>query len=227
MGVGGKGFVLFARLQPDTPGKLHAHALSYEALELSSSDLLALVPPGQRARRCAARRPDCDRGAHDDAAAGGALRPRRRRVPARGRSRRPDRAAAEVPRRCTRDREQAIALLARGPKLAGSERLATIYDDHLAETRDHAETISARLQALGADPSSLKDSRRATPRRHKRSKGSSSRNARRRSGSPVPSTTRSGPRSRHRKSPARRARESPFRGATATAVSPTMSGLWP
>ena len=123
--------------------------------------------------------------------------------------------------------EQAIALLVRGPKLAGSERLATIYDDHLAETRDHAETISARLQALGADPSSLKDSRRATPRRHKRSKGSSSRNARRRSGSPVPSTTRSGPRSRHRKSPARRARESPFRGATATAVSPTMSGLWP
>src|SRR5205823_9784402 len=139
MGVGGKGFVLFARLQPDTPGKLHAHALSYEALELSSSDLPALVPPGRRARRCAARRPDCDRGAHDDAAAGGALRPRRRRVPARGRSRRPDRAAAEVPRRCTRDREQAIALLARGPKLAGSERLATIYDDHLAETRDHAE----------------------------------------------------------------------------------------
>ena len=40
MAVGGKGFVLFARLQPDTPGKLHAHALSYEALELSSYELL-------------------------------------------------------------------------------------------------------------------------------------------------------------------------------------------
>src|SRR5436190_9216443 len=40
MGVGGKGFLLFARLQPDTPGKLLAHALSYEALELASYELL-------------------------------------------------------------------------------------------------------------------------------------------------------------------------------------------
>src|SRR3982751_3778693 len=40
MAVGGKGFLLFARLQPDTPGKLHAHALSYEALELSSYERL-------------------------------------------------------------------------------------------------------------------------------------------------------------------------------------------
>src|SRR4029450_2974043 len=29
MAAGGKGFVLLARLQPDTPGKLFAHALSY------------------------------------------------------------------------------------------------------------------------------------------------------------------------------------------------------
>ena len=43
MAVGGKGFVLFARLQPDTPGKLHAHSLSYEALELSSYQLLRRV----------------------------------------------------------------------------------------------------------------------------------------------------------------------------------------
>src|SRR5919199_902417 len=43
MKVGGKGFLLFARLQPDTPGKLHAHALSYEALELSSYELLHRV----------------------------------------------------------------------------------------------------------------------------------------------------------------------------------------
>src|SRR5919206_1445445 len=43
MKVGGKGFLLFARLQPDTPGKLHAHALSYEGLELASYELLARV----------------------------------------------------------------------------------------------------------------------------------------------------------------------------------------
>jgi len=43
MSVGGKGFVLFARLNPDTPGKLHAHALSYEALERASYELLLRV----------------------------------------------------------------------------------------------------------------------------------------------------------------------------------------
>src|SRR4029079_12158838 len=43
MKLGGKGFLLFAKLQPDTPGKLHAHSLSYEALELSSYELLMLA----------------------------------------------------------------------------------------------------------------------------------------------------------------------------------------
>src|SRR5215217_7897376 len=43
MWAGGKGFLLFARLQPDTPGKLVSHALSYEALELGSYRLLAAV----------------------------------------------------------------------------------------------------------------------------------------------------------------------------------------
>src|SRR3954471_7016076 len=39
----GKGFVLFARSQPDTPGKLAAHAFSYEHLELATYDLLERV----------------------------------------------------------------------------------------------------------------------------------------------------------------------------------------
>src|SRR3954464_10851526 len=43
MAAGGVGFVLFARSQPDTPGKLVAHALSYEALELASYELLRRV----------------------------------------------------------------------------------------------------------------------------------------------------------------------------------------
>src|SRR3954471_18984622 len=43
MAVGGKGFVLFARSQPDTDGKLATHALSYEHLELASYELLSRV----------------------------------------------------------------------------------------------------------------------------------------------------------------------------------------
>src|SRR4051812_37639300 len=41
--VSGKGFVLFARSQPDTPGKLATHAFSYEHLELAAYDLLARI----------------------------------------------------------------------------------------------------------------------------------------------------------------------------------------
>src|SRR5918999_1681990 len=41
--AGGVGMVLFARSQPDTPGKLTAHAFSYEHMELAAYDLLALV----------------------------------------------------------------------------------------------------------------------------------------------------------------------------------------
>src|SRR3954468_10340871 len=43
MAVGGKGFVLFARSQPDTDGKLAMHAISYEHLELASYELLMRV----------------------------------------------------------------------------------------------------------------------------------------------------------------------------------------
>src|SRR6478752_1079374 len=43
MQAGGAGFALFARVQPDTPGKLVAHAYSYEHLELGSYELLMRV----------------------------------------------------------------------------------------------------------------------------------------------------------------------------------------
>src|ERR671914_2166365 len=41
--AGGVGMVLFARSQPDSPGKLTAHAFSYEHMEVAAYDLLALV----------------------------------------------------------------------------------------------------------------------------------------------------------------------------------------
>src|SRR5918997_4095008 len=41
--AGGFAFVLFAKSQPDTTGKLVSHALSYEHLELAAYDLLRRV----------------------------------------------------------------------------------------------------------------------------------------------------------------------------------------
>ena len=40
MKLGGKGFLLFARLQPETPGRLAAHAYAYEAMEWAGYEML-------------------------------------------------------------------------------------------------------------------------------------------------------------------------------------------
>ena len=158
MKVGGKGCLLFARLQPDTPGKLHTHSLSYEALELSSYELL----------RGTAERA----GEPEVAEAADGIAAQERRMMDRLESTfdvAVDASLREIGRDDLQEQlrkyladahaieEQAEALLERGPELAGSDTLARIYAEHLDETRDHAEAVEARQQALGGDPSSLKD----------------------------------------------------------------------
>jgi ferritin-like metal-binding protein YciE len=158
MKVGGKGFLLFARLQPDTPGKLHAHALSYEALELSSYELLGGM--AERAGEpavveAAGRIGDEERRMMERLEASFD-----RAVDASLRALGPDDLNDQL-RKYLADahaiEEQAAALLERGPKLAGSPTLASVYAEHLEETREHAEAIEARLDALGGDPSTMKD----------------------------------------------------------------------
>jgi len=158
MQIGGQGFLLFARLQPDTPGKLLAHSVSYEALETASYELLARVAEraGEEEAAAAARR------IRDDERRMGERLERLcdRSVEASLRELDPDDLGDQV-RGDLADahaiEEQAIALLERGPELVEDARLASVFSDHLAETRDHAELVAARLQALGGDPSSLKD----------------------------------------------------------------------
>lgn len=158
MAAGGKGFLLFARLQPDTPGKLHSHALSYEALELSSYELLAGVADAAEEAPVA----DAARGIAQeelrmmerlestfDLAVEASLREH------------PRDDLAELVQKYLADahaiEEQAAGLLGRGPKLAGDESLAAAYRDHLEETRGHKERIERRLSELGGSPSRLKD----------------------------------------------------------------------
>jgi ferritin-like metal-binding protein YciE len=159
MAVGGKGMVLFARSQPDTPGKLHAHALSYEALELGSYELLRRVAEraGERSVVDAAQdiamqeRTMMERlEATFDAAVEASLREHHRdELGTLVRKYLADAHALE---------EQAIGLLERAPGASGeAPTLAGIYGDHLAETRDHAELVQERLTALGGDSSTLKD----------------------------------------------------------------------
>jgi ferritin-like metal-binding protein YciE len=158
MGVGGKGFLLFARLQPDTPGKLFAHALSYEALEHASYELLRRV--AERAGdddvvQAATRIGEEERAMMEtlesnvDAAVGAALEAHPR-----------GELSKLVPKYLSDAHaieEQAIGLLERAPALVEDTSIATIFGDHLSETREHAELVQSRMKALGGDSSSLKD----------------------------------------------------------------------
>src|SRR3954468_22295789 len=123
--LSGKGFVLFAKSQPDTPGKLAAHAFSYEHLELATYDLLERVAAraGDAATAEVARRIR----AEEDAMAS--------RLGASW-----DQSAFEG----STDLDdyladahaleaQAIQLLERGPKIAGDSELARVFAAHLEE----------------------------------------------------------------------------------------------
>ena len=158
MKVGGKGFLLFARLQPDTPGKLHAHSLSYEGLELASYELLRRVAEraGEDEVALQAREiADEEQRMIDRLEAGFD-----RAVEASLREH-PRDELDELLRRYLADahaiEEQATALLERSPKIVDSGPLAETFEEHLVETREHAELVEARLRQLGGDPSGLKD----------------------------------------------------------------------
>ena len=52
---------------------------------------------------------------------------------------------------------QALELLEKGPQLAGTGELATAFDDHRLETKEHQRLVEARLESRGEAPSRLKD----------------------------------------------------------------------
>lgn len=158
MKAGGVAFVLFAQANPDTPGKLTAHAYSYEHLELGSYELLARVAEraGDAETVAVARRiADQERAMaqrlsdHFDAAAQASLR---------------DQAPDDLRVQLTKYlgdahglEMQAIALLEGGERIAGDEPLAALMRGHLEETRVHERLVRERLEQLGSSPSRLKD----------------------------------------------------------------------
>src|SRR3954470_20843408 len=122
-GLSGKGFVLFARSQPDTPGKLAAHAFSYEHLELATYDLLERVAEragdaetAEVARRIRAEEDAMSRrlGESWDATVIESLADNDRATI--------DKYLADA----HAIEKQAIQLLERGPKIAGESRLASL-----------------------------------------------------------------------------------------------------
>lgn len=158
MKAGGVGFALFAKSQPDSPGKLVAHALSYESLELASYELLIRVAEraGDAETAEVARR---NRGEEQamidrlegafDAAVDASLA---------------EKGADDLQEELVKYLEdahaleaQAIQLLELGPRMAGEPATAKVYAEHLEESRSHQTVVAARLGTHGQSPSKLKD----------------------------------------------------------------------
>jgi ferritin-like metal-binding protein YciE len=154
----GFAFVLFRGSQPGTPGKLIAHALFHEHLEIATQELL---------RRMAARAGD-----QTTMVVAGAIREDERAMAERleaSLDRAVEASLGDVDRaniEVQLDRHladahaieaEAIRLLERGPRLAGDAGLGQLYEEHLYDCRDHQRRVRERLDARGASPDAAKE----------------------------------------------------------------------
>jgi ferritin-like metal-binding protein YciE len=151
--LGGWGMVLFARLNPDTPGKLAMHAYSYEHMELAAYELLRRIAErgGDDAVAAMARRI-----ADDERAMADRIAERwDRAVDASLREKGTDDLRDEVVK-YLRDAHaleaQALQMLETGPKIAEFDALARVFEEHLEQTREHQRLVDARLAELDARP---------------------------------------------------------------------------
>jgi ferritin-like metal-binding protein YciE len=152
--VGGWGMIVFARVNPDSPGKLAMHAFSYEHMELAAYELL---------RRMADRAGDHSLselaariGAQERAMADRLDERWDRAVDASLRVKGAEHLGKDIVK-YLRDahslESQALQLLETGPRIAGVQALADVFEEHLEQTREHQRRVDERLSALGARPS--------------------------------------------------------------------------
>jgi ferritin-like metal-binding protein YciE len=151
--LGGWGMVLFARLNPDTPGKLVVHGYSYEHMELAAYELLKRM--GQRAGDQHVVEL-CERlGGQERAMADRVAERWDRAVDASLKQKGAGDLGEEVVK-YLRDAHaiegQALGLLETGPKIAGFDALKTVFAEHLPQTREHQRLVDERLSELGSGP---------------------------------------------------------------------------
>lgn len=158
MKLGGKGFLLFARMMPETPGRLAAHAYSYEAMEWAGYEML---------RRFADRAddPQTVETAGAIAAQERAMMERLERGfdAAENASHRDlslDKAVEHVPKHLAEAHaleSQGERLLKKSEEIAGDAQLTALYDEGLESTRRHLKRLEARLNSLRKKPSLVED----------------------------------------------------------------------
>jgi len=155
--AGGVGMVLFARTQPDTPGKLVAHAYSYEHMELAAYELLAIVAEraGDSETAAVARSIREQEAAMAERLAAGfdrAVEASLREVGADDLGGQLGNYLADA----FAIESQALQLIEQGGAIAGESELRKVLSDHLEETRSQQAAVRARIEARGERPSRFK-----------------------------------------------------------------------
>ena len=151
--VSGAGMVFFARLAPDTPGKLVAHAYSYEHMEIAAYELLGIVARDVGDAQTAAMAAEI---ADEERAMAERLAGRfDAAVEASLREVEPD----DLDRQLNKYLADAHALegqsrklLEKGRNLGESTTLADLFDRHLGETIEQEARLERRLQSAAARP---------------------------------------------------------------------------
>lgn len=154
----GAGFGAFAAAQPDTPGKLVAHAFSYEHMEEAAYHLLGQLAEqtGDQETMSSAREIEAQEHAMGDRLAENFDRA----VDAALRDLDPDSLTDQFVSYLTDAHaieEQSLKLLEKGPKLAGVPALAAIYEQHRQESLEHQRLLETELDKRGVSPSRIKD----------------------------------------------------------------------
>lgn len=156
--AGGAGMLLFAESQPDSPGKLVAHAFSYEHMEVAAYKLLEQIAIREgdpetafvarhilRQERAMARR----LAAHFDTAVDASLA----ELTSPDLDRHLDHYLADA----HAIEMQAVVLLSAAPELLDDPAIIETVRRHLEETRRHEAKVEARLNERGVGRSGLKD----------------------------------------------------------------------
>jgi ferritin-like metal-binding protein YciE len=158
MKLGGKGFLLFARVAPETPGRLVTHAYSYEAMEWAGYEMLirfaehagdeetvAVAKAIRDQERAMMQRLERDFDAAE-AVSHAELSPEQL-------SDHLQRHLAEV----HAFESQAVQLLEKSEQIGEASSAKAVYSEALAASEQHARLVEQRLDALGADRSRLID----------------------------------------------------------------------
>jgi ferritin-like metal-binding protein YciE len=159
MKLGGKGFLLFAEVMAETPGRLVTHAYAYEAMEWAGYEMLARF----------AEKIDDTRSVETAKTIGAQEKAMMERLEkgfdaaerASHANTEPDKINDHIIKHLTEVHafeSQNIRLLKKSEQIAGASTLAAMYADQGRTVKKHSERVERRLEALGTKSSTLKDS---------------------------------------------------------------------